>query len=84
MGVRSDLPGAGQAQVWMKYEKSTFTYPDGEVVQLRKPAFKIVNAYDEYFDSVSGQMRSRLYEADVKNKSTHGHCDDWSWFVRSD
>ncbi|MEK2644207.1 di-heme oxidoredictase family protein [Bdellovibrio sp. BCCA] len=66
MGVREDLPGVGQAQVWMKYEKSTFTYSDGEVVQLRKPIFKITDAYDEYFDSVTGQTRSRLYEKDVK------------------
>lgn len=66
MGVREDLPGVGQAQVWMKYEKSNFVYPDGEVVVLRKPVFKITGAYDEYFDSVTGQMRSRLYESDVK------------------
>ncbi|WII70707.1 di-heme oxidoredictase family protein [Bdellovibrio sp. 22V] len=66
MGVREDIPGSGQAQVWMKYEKSTFTYPDGEVVNLRKPLFKVTGAYDEYFDSVTGQTRSRLYENDVK------------------
>jgi len=66
MGVREDVPGAGQAQVWMKYEKSTFTYPDGETVQLRKPVFKVTGAYDEYFDSVTGQTHSRLYESDVR------------------
>ncbi len=66
MGVRQDLPGVGQAQVWMKYQTSTFTYPDGEVVTLRKPVFKVTDAYDEYFDSVTGTMRSRLYEPDVK------------------
>lgn len=65
-GVREDLPGQGQAQVWMKYEKSNFTYPDGKVVELRKPIFKVTGAYDEYFDSVTGQTRSRLYEKDVK------------------
>lgn len=66
LGVRPDLPGVGQAQVWMKYDRSTFTYPDGEVVQMRKPVFKVTDAYDEYFDSVTGQTRSRLYEKDVK------------------
>lgn len=66
LGVREDLPGGGQAQVWMKYEKSQFTYPDGEVVILRKPVFKVTGAYDEYFDSVAGVMQSRLYENDVK------------------
>ncbi|UOE99887.1 di-heme oxidoredictase family protein [Bdellovibrio reynosensis] len=72
MGARTDFPGAGQAQVWMKNEKSAFTYPDGEVVQLRKPVFKITGAYDEYFDSVTGQMRSRLYEKDVKTSPRMG------------
>lgn len=66
LGVREDLPGTGQAQVWMKYEKSAFTYSDGSTVQLRKPVFKVSHAYDEYFDSVTGQTRSRLYEKDVK------------------
>lgn len=66
LDVRDDLPGTGQAQVWMKYEKSRFTYPDGETVELRKPAFKVTGAYDEYFDSVTGEVRSRLYEKDVK------------------
>ncbi len=65
-GVREDLPGVGQAQVWMKYEKSNFTYPDGSVVELRKPLFKVTAPYDEYFDSVSGQTRSRLFEKDVR------------------
>lgn len=72
MGVRKDLPGAGQAQVWMKYDKSTFTYPDGTVVQLRKPVFKITAAYDEYFDSVTGETKSRLYEKDVKTSPRMG------------
>jgi CxxC motif-containing protein (DUF1111 family) len=66
LDVRLDQPGVGLAQVWMKYEKKSFTYPDGEVVQLRKPVFKITGAYDEYFDSATGQIKSRLYEDDVK------------------
>ena len=66
MGVREDLPGVGQARVWMKFEKSSFTYPDGTVVTLRKPIFKVTDAYDQYFDSVTGEMKSRLYEKDVR------------------
>lgn len=33
---------------------------------MRKPIFKVTGAYDEYFDSVTGQVRSRLYDKDVK------------------
>lgn len=66
LGVREDLPGVGQAQVWMKYERTEFTYPDGQVVSLKKPLFKVTGAYDEYFDSVTGKVRSRLYESDVR------------------
>jgi CxxC motif-containing protein (DUF1111 family) len=65
-GVREDLEGAGQAQVWMSFEKSTFTYPDGSTAELRKPIFTVTAPYDEYFDSVTGKTRSRLYEKDVK------------------
>lgn len=54
-GVREDAPGVGQARVWMKYEFSDFTYADGEVVRLRKPLFKVTDAYNE-----------RIYQADVK------------------
>lgn len=72
MYAREDIPGAGQAQVWMKHEYSSFTYPDGEVVQLRKPVFKITGAYDEYFDSVTGEVKSRLYEKDVKTSPRMG------------
>ncbi|MNJ92711.1 Cytochrome c [compost metagenome] len=72
MGVRDDLPGVGQAQVWMSYEKSTFTYPDGTEVELRKPIFKITEPYDQYFDSVTGQVRSRLLEKDVKTSPRMG------------
>lgn len=71
-GVRQDIPGAGQAQVWMKYENSTFTYPDGTEVDLRKPIFKITEPYDQYFDSVAGVMRSRLFEKDVKTSPRMG------------
>lgn len=64
-GVREDLPGVGQARVWMKYEHSEFTYPDGEIVSLRKPLFKITDAYDEVA-LPNGTLQSRLYSEDVK------------------
>jgi CxxC motif-containing protein (DUF1111 family) len=66
LGLREDLPGAGQAQVWMKFEKSTFTYSDGKTVELRKPVFKITEPYDQKFNSVTGQMESRIWAKDVK------------------
>ncbi|WP_413583444.1 di-heme oxidoredictase family protein [Bdellovibrio sp. HCB288] len=66
LGVRPEMQGVGQAQVWMSYETSQFTYPDGSVVGLRKPIFAVTAPYDQYFDSVTGQVRSRLFEKDVK------------------
>lgn len=53
-GIRNDLPGAGQAKVWMKFEYSEFIYPDGQKIILRKPIFKITDAYSP-----------RIYENDV-------------------
>jgi CxxC motif-containing protein (DUF1111 family) len=44
--LRPDSPGTGQADVEMSFEFSTFTYPDGRTVELRKPIFTITNAYD--------------------------------------
>jgi CxxC motif-containing protein (DUF1111 family) len=44
--LRPDSPGTGQADVDMSFETSQFTYPDGRVVSLRKPVFKLVNGYD--------------------------------------
>jgi CxxC motif-containing protein (DUF1111 family) len=59
--LRPDEPGTGQAEVWMRFEKSTFTYPDGLTVQLRKPIFKIEKPYD-----AQNPGGSRLLQADVK------------------
>ena len=44
--LREDSPGAGQADVYIRIQKSRFTYPDGRRVELMKPVFKIENAYD--------------------------------------
>lgn len=60
-GVRQDLPGVGQARVWMKHEFLEFIYPDGKRVGLRKPLFKITDAYDP-----------RLYASDVKTSPRIG------------
>lgn len=59
--VRKDIPGVGQARVWMKYEFSEYVYPDGKKVSLRKPVFKITDAYDP-----------RIYAADVKTSPRLG------------
>ncbi|MBX3023234.1 MAG: thiol oxidoreductase [Bdellovibrionales bacterium] len=45
-GVRDDLPGTGQAEVYAMLEWSTFRYPDGREVRLRRPVFKFQNPYD--------------------------------------
>ncbi len=58
--LRNDSPGTGQAELWFKFENSVFKYPDGSIVQLRKPLFQIRNPYD----LKNGQ--SRLFENDVK------------------
>lgn len=60
-GLRDDLPGTGQARVWMKYEFSEFVYPDGQKVILRKPVFKITDAYSP-----------RIYDADVRTSPRIG------------
>ncbi len=60
-GVREDVPGVGQAKVLMKYEYSKFTYNDGRTVSLRKPIFKITDAYSP-----------RIYENDVRTSPRIG------------
>lgn len=60
--LRNDFPGTGQADVLMRFEMSTFQYPDGTTVQLRKPLFKIEHPYDaaDLGDSALGQAEVRL------------------------
>jgi CxxC motif-containing protein (DUF1111 family) len=70
--IRQDYPGVGQAQVSMSYEKFTFTYPDGEAVEIRRPVFKIEKPYDLVVDPFTGQAKSRLYAADVKTGARMG------------
>ena len=59
--VRSDFPGVGQAKVWMSYEYTSFVFPDGESLKLRKPVFKITDAYN-----------NRIYENDVRTSPRMG------------
>lgn len=51
--LRQDLPGIGQTDIEMRFHHSTFTYPDGETVELRKPVFQFVGPYDETESSPS-------------------------------
>ncbi|CAN5570787.1 di-heme oxidoredictase family protein [soil metagenome] len=59
--LRPDAPGSGQADIDMSYATSTFTYPDGRVVSLRKPVFKLVNGYDAV-----GGKKSALEDPDLR------------------
>lgn len=59
--LRPDSPGTGQADIEMSFTTSTFLYPDGRKVELRKPVFTILNAYD----SKDGRS-SALQDPDLK------------------
>ncbi len=64
--LRPDFPGDGLAEVYVKLEKSSFTYPDGRTVELSKPIFEVRNPYDQWLDQVTGEKKSRLFEKDVR------------------
>ncbi len=51
--LRPDSPGTGQADVDMSYSYSSFKYPDGKTVELRKPVFTLLNGYDAVGGKVS-------------------------------
>jgi CxxC motif-containing protein (DUF1111 family) len=59
-GVRNDLPGTGQAEVFMKFDYTTFTYPDGTQTQLRRPLFRIENPYDTRLDQPDVRTGARM------------------------
>lgn len=63
-----DNPFIGQAKVYISYEYSEFTYPDGNTVTLKKPKFAIDSTYDSPFDFAA----SRLGEADVRFSPRNG------------
>ena len=69
-GFIRNAPGIGQADVWIKYEYTTVTYPDGKKVELRKPLFFVDNPYDDpdnpnEYNPKNGSA-SELFQADVK------------------
>lgn len=51
--LRPDSPGTGQADIDMSYTYSSFKYPDGKTVELRKPVFTLSNGYDAIGGKVS-------------------------------
>lgn len=65
-GLRGETSSDGQAEIWVKLQKSTFQYPDGEQVTLSKPIFDLRNPYDLFLDAADGQQKSRLWQSDVK------------------
>jgi len=75
LGIRPFEEGlnAGQADVWMKYETKTVTYPDGSTIELSRPIIMADNPYDAPDDpSVYNPIKqeanatSRLFRDDVK------------------
>jgi len=65
-----NAPGTGQADLWMKYQTKTVTYPDGITVELSKPLFFVDNPYDDpdnpdEYNPKTGST-SELFQADVK------------------
>jgi CxxC motif-containing protein (DUF1111 family) len=53
--LRPESPGVGQAEIWMRFEASEFWFTDGDRLELRKPLFRLANAYN-----------SRLNDADIR------------------
>ena len=63
----------GQADVYLSYQYSEVTYPDGETVTLKKPLFEIRNPYDapgETKDSMN--ITSNLLQPNVKFGARNG------------
>lgn len=65
-GLRGETSSDGQAEIWVKLEKTSFIYPDGERVVLSKPIFELRNPYDLYLDEKLQKQTSRLWQDDVK------------------
>lgn len=64
-----DNPFIGQANVYLSYENSTFTYPDGSTVTLKKPLFDIEIPYDVDSDN---QSNSAIMQGDVRFSPRNG------------
>lgn len=68
-----DNPSVGQADVYISYQYSDFTYPDGTAVELKKPVFDVRNPYDAPQETLaSGAPNSRLFQDDVKFGARNG------------
>ncbi len=75
VGVRQGAAntGAGQADVWMKYNFKELRYPDGTKVKLSYPIFVVDNPYDAPDEpnmynliTVETNTSSRLFKPDVR------------------
>jgi CxxC motif-containing protein (DUF1111 family) len=64
-----DNPFIGQANVYLSYEYSTYTYPDGTSVELKKPLFDIEIPYDVESDN---QTNSAIMQDDVRFSPRNG------------
>lgn len=64
-----EQPFIGQANVYLSYEYSTVTYPDGSHVQLKKPLFTIEDPYD-----VNGgdRLNSAILQDNVRYSPRNG------------
>jgi CxxC motif-containing protein (DUF1111 family) len=62
-------PFIGQANVYLSYESSTFTYPDGTSVELKKPLFDIEIPYDVESDD---QTSSTIMQDNVRFSPRNG------------
>ncbi len=58
--LRQDHPGLGQTDIEMSFEFSRFAYPDGSIVELRKPIFSFLNPYDETTEKPSALRDPRI------------------------
>lgn len=58
----------GQADVYLSYKYTEFTYPDGHTVTLKQPVFEVDNAWD----SPSNYSLSELASSDVQFSARNG------------
>ena len=74
LGVRSDSPFTGQADVYVRFESSSLKYGDGTAVTLYKPVFQIRNPYDNPGEVPADGVAptSRLLQADVATSPRMG------------
>lgn len=73
-GLRDDAAFVGQADVFVKFERSVARYPDGTEVELSKPVFEIRNPYDAPQERPGDFTPpvSRLLQSDVKTSPRMG------------